>query len=160
MKVAFRDRAFLAALGAASLIAVLACDESGGPNTEQSFRIVLMEPTVASLNVPCNDTIRVTFNHPIDTTVVYDEEVPRYFLATIQPSAIFDAVGVTLTNPELDANDEPIPGTERTLNLPFTFAPGTNYTFNFDIARDTSGRELETRGSTTFQTAPGAPGCP
>ena len=65
-----------------------------------------------------------------------------------------------LSNPELDANDQPIPGTNRTLNLPFTFAPGTNYTFNFDNARDTSGRELETRGSTTFQTAPGAPGCP
>jgi Bacterial Ig-like domain len=159
MKVAFRDLALPVALGAASL---LACSDSGGPNTEQSFRIVLMEPTVASLNVACNDTIRVTFNHPIDTTAVYDDEVPRYFIATIDPSnsVIFDAAGVTLSNPELDANDQPIPGTNRTLNLPFEFAPGTNYTFNFDIARDTSGRELETRGSTTFQTAPGAPGCP
>jgi hypothetical protein len=161
MKVAFRDRSFLLALGAASLVAFLACGDDGGPNTEISFRIVLMEPAVASLNVACHDTIRVTFNQPIDTTAVYDDEQPDYFLATMTPvGAILDIDGITLSNPELDANDQPIPGTNRTLNLPFEFAPGTTYTFNFDMARDTSGRELETRGSTTFQTAPGAPGCP
>jgi hypothetical protein len=150
----------VAALGAL-LLGAPACDESGGPNTELSFRVVLLEPTAGSTNVACEDTIRVTFNHPIDTTAVYDpENRPHYFIATIAPPALFDSLGVTLSNPEEDVNGDPIPGTERTLNLPFEFAPATNYTFNFDLARDQDGRELETRASTVFQTAAGPPGCP
>ena len=149
----------MAALGAMAL-AVPACDQGGGPNVESSFRVVLLEPNAGSTNVSCADTIRVTFNHPIDTTAVYDTSRPKYFLAGIQPSALFDSLGVTLSNPEEDVNGDPIPGTERTLNLPFIFAPATNYTFNFDLARDQDGHELETRASTVFQTAAGPPGCP
>jgi len=158
-KVAWRWLALVAILGA-TLLALPACDESGGPNTEASFRVVFLEPSAGATNVACSDTIRVTFNHPIDTTAVYDENRPQYFLASIQPSAIFDDLGVTLSNPESDVNGQPIPGTERTLNLPFTFAPATNYTFDFNIARDQDGSELETRASTVFQTAAGPPGCP
>jgi hypothetical protein len=151
----------LAAFGLGIFLAAPACDEGGGPNTELSFRVVLLEPTAGSTNVACLDTIRVTFNHPIDTTAVYDpENRPHYFLASIAPPALFDSLGVTLSNPEEDVSGDPIPGTERTLNLPFEFAPATNYTFNFDIARDQDGRELETRASTVFQTAAGPPGCP
>jgi hypothetical protein len=146
-------------LGFASLLA--ACNQSGGPNVAPSFRVVLLEPTAGSTNVACNDTIHVTFNHSLDTTAVYDElHYPHYFLAGIQPPGIFDSLGVTLSNPETDANGQAIHGTERTLNLPFTFAPATNYTFNFDIARNQDGQELETRASTVFQTAAGPPGCP
>jgi hypothetical protein len=47
------------------------------------------------------------------------------------------------------------------LNLPFTFAPNTNYTFNFTLARSQARKELETSAQTTFQTAPsGTQGCP
>lgn len=159
-KVAWRWLAGAAILGVATLLALPACDEGGGPNVEASFRVVFLEPSAGATNVACSDTIRVTFNHPIDTTAVYDVSRPKYFLAAIQPSAIFDSLGVTLSNPESDVNGQPIPGTERTLNLPFTFAAATNYTFNFDLARDQDGRELETRASTVFQTAAGPPGCP
>ncbi|HWN82752.1 MAG TPA: Ig-like domain-containing protein, partial [Candidatus Udaeobacter sp.] len=144
----------------AILLAAPACDQGGGPNVDPSFRVVFLEPSAGSTNVACSDTIRVTFNHPIDTTAVYDTSRPQYFLAGIQPSALFDSLGVTLSNPETDVNGQPIPGTNRTLNLPFRFAPATNYTFNFDLARNTDGRELETRASTVFQTAAGPPGCP
>ena len=159
-KFAWRWLAGAAILGVATLLALPACDEGGGPNVEASFRVVFLEPSAGATNVACSDTIRVTFNHPIDTTAVYDVSRPKYFLAAIQPSAIFDSLGVTLSNPESDVNGQPIPGTERTLNLPFTFAAATNYTFNFDLARDQDGRELETRASTVFQTAAGPPGCP
>jgi hypothetical protein len=156
----------VAILGVATLLALPACDESGGPNVEASFRVVFLEPSAGATNVAaddtagaCSDTIRVTFNHPIDTTAVYDPNYPHYFKAGIAPSAAFDSLGVTLSNPEEDANGQPIPGTERTLNLPFKFLAGTNYTFDFDLARDQDGRELETRASTVFQTAAGPPGC-
>ncbi len=125
------------------------CSQKGGTNTTITFRAVLVEPRAGSTNVPCEDTIRVTFNKAIDTTAVYDVDRPRYFKASIQPGAIFDSLGVFLSNDD------------RTLNLPFTFAPNTNYTFNFTLARSQDGKELETSAQTTFQTATsGALGCP
>lgn len=150
---AWRWLAGAAILGVATLLALPACDESGGPNVEASFRVVFLEPSAGATSIPCKDTIRVTFNHPIDTTAVYDPfNYPHYFIAGIAPSAAFDSLGVTLSNPETDVNGQPIPGTERTLNLPFEFLDGVNYTFDFNLARDQDGRELETRASTVFQT--------
>jgi hypothetical protein len=152
------------ALVAAALAAFLfaaGCDDSGGPNVSESFRVVLVEPPAGAPSIPCRDTVFVTFNSPLDTTAIYDDEAPRYFLATIQPGAALDVAGVALSNPETTPGGEPIAGTERTLILPFTFLPNTNYTFNFLLARGQNGDELETSAQTTFRTAPsGQQGCP
>ena len=75
-------------IAAAMLLAISACSGGGGPNTKQSFRAVLIEPTPGESDRGCNDqgacldTLRITFNAAIDTTVVLDDEHPRYFLAT------------------------------------------------------------------------------
>ncbi len=153
--------ASILAATAAVLMVAPGCDEGGGPNVTESFRVVLVEPTAGSQNASCRDTIYVTFNSPLDTTAVYDDEAPRYFLATLQPGAALDVNAVFLSNPETSASGQPIPGTERTLGLPFDFLPSTNYTFNFIIARNQDGRELETSAQTTFRTAAtGQQGCP
>lgn len=160
----FTRGALIAAGLAAFLSAFLAasgCDQGGGPNVSESFRVVLVEPRAGASGIPCPDTVFVTFNSPIDTTVIYDDEAPRFFLATIQPGAALAAAEVALSNPETTAGGEPIPGTERTLILPFTFLPNTNYTFNFLLARGQNGDELETTAQTTFRTATsGQQGCP
>ncbi len=159
-----RVRAPFLTLALATGLAVLAasgCDQGGGPNVSASFRVVLLEPGAGATNIACRDTIFVTFNNPIDTTAVYDEDPPRYFVATLNAGATLDVAGVFLSNPETTPGGQPIPGTERTLGLPFTFLPETNYIFNFLIARDTNGRELETTAQTAFRTADsGQQGCP
>ena len=137
----------LAALVFALLL--VGCGEEGGPNTTVPFRVVLVEPTPLSTNVSCVDTIRVTFNQPIDTTAVFDDEPPRYFVAGINSGAFFDGPGTFLSN------------SGRTLNLPFTFVPSTTFTFSFLQARGQEGENLETQAQTTFETAPsGQQGCP
>jgi len=161
----FFTRGALLAAGLAALLSALlaasGCDQGGGPNVSESFRVVLVEPPAGASNIPCRDTVFVTFNAPIDTTAIYDDEAPRYFLATIQPGAALAAAEVALTNPETTAGGDPIPDTERTLVLPFTFLPNTNYTLNFLLARGKNGEELETSAQTTFRTAPsGQQGCP
>jgi hypothetical protein len=128
---------------------VVGCGEDGGPNTTVPFRVVLIEPTPLSTNISCTDTIHVTFNVPIDTTAVFDDEHPGYFVAGINSGAVFDGPGTSVSN------------SGRTLNLPFTFVPSTNFTFNFLIAQGENGEQLETPAQTTFQTAPsGQQGCP
>jgi len=128
---------------------LMGCSEEGGPNTTFPFRVVLIEPTPLSTNIPCTDTIRVTFNQPIDTTAVFDDEAPRYFVAGINSGAAFDGPGTFLSN------------SGRTINLPFTFQPSTNFTFSFLQARGEGGENLETQAQTTFETAPsGQQGCP
>jgi hypothetical protein len=160
----FARGALVTAAIAAFLAAILGatgCDDSGGPNVEESFRVVLVEPRAGATGIPCPDTVFVTFNSPIDTTAVYDDEAPRFFLATIQPGAALNAAEVALSNPETTPGGDPIPGTERTLVLPFTFLPNTNYTFNFLLARGKNGEELETTAQTSFRTAgSGQQGCP
>lgn len=142
---------FPAAIAPALLLAFLAAGGCGNsePDTT-SFRVVLIEPlTNRTARRPCQDTIRVTFNRAIDTTAVFDVGVPRYFLASIQPSASFDSLGVFLTN------------FDRTLNLPFEFQSDTRFTFDFVLAQDQEGRQLESRAQTNFTTATsGNLGCP
>jgi hypothetical protein len=85
----------------------------------------------------------------IDTTATFDLGRPTYFTAFLSPGAIFDSLGVVLSNDG------------RTLALPFIFGPNTPYTFDFVLAQDVEGRLLESRARTTFTTAPsGASGCP
>ncbi len=130
------------------LVTAGGCSEKGGPNTDIPFRVVFIEPSVGSTNVACSDTIRITFNSPIDTTAVFDDQPPRYFLAGIRPQGVLDAQGTFLSN------------FGRTLNLPFTFVPSTSYTFDFTRARGENGELLETAAQTTFQTAASGQGCP
>jgi hypothetical protein len=151
----------LIAAGLAAFLAASGCDQGGGPNVSESFRVVLIEPRAGTSSIPCRDTVFVTFNAPIDTTAIYDDEAPRYFVASINSGAALDVAGVALTNPETTPGGEPIPGTERTLVLPFDFASNTNFTFSFVLARGQNGEELETSAQTTFRTAPsGQQGCP
>lgn len=143
--------------GLAALLAASGCDQGGGPNVSESFRVVLIEPRAGVSGIACLDTVFVTFNAPIDTTAIYDDEAPRYFLATIESGAALDVAGVALTNPETTPGGQPIPGTERTLILPFTFVPNANFTFNFVLARGQNGEELETSAQTTFSTVTACP---
>lgn len=166
LKTPFFTRGALVAAGLAAFLSAFlvaaGCDQGGGPNVSESFRVVLVEPRVGgATRIACRDTVFVTFNSPIDTTAIYDDEPPRYFLASIAPGAALDVAGVALSNPETTAGGQPIPGTERTLILPFTFLPNTNYTFNFLLARGQNGDELETSAQTAFTTAvSGQQGCP
>jgi len=131
------------------------CDGGGGPNTRRSFRAVLIEPSPGSIGLGCGngavcmDTIRITFNNPIDTTAVLDDERPRYFLASLAPSGfILDSLGTTVTNDM------------RTLVIPFTFSRNVAYDFALLDARDTDGNPLETTASTSFETGNCTTPCP
>lgn len=140
-------RAFAAAFVLALLLAA-GCSEKGGTNVDIPFRVVLIEPVSGSTNVPCGDTIRVTFNGPIDTTAVFDDDYPRYFIAGINSGGVLEP-GTFLSN------------SDRTVNLPFTFVASTSFQFTFLQAQGENGRTLETPAETTFETAPpGPPGCP
>ncbi|MGD8395114.1 MAG: Ig-like domain-containing protein [Candidatus Eiseniibacteriota bacterium] len=134
---------------------ILACDGGGGPNTRPTFRAVHVEPLAGSINrgcgngVVCRDTIRVTFNRAIDTTAVFDDEAPRYFLGSIAGTgAALDLAGTTVSN-EM-----------RTLVIPFQFLTNTDYVFTLDMAQDTDGNLLETTASTSFRTGACTDPCP
>lgn len=151
MNIDSRAPSLAPALAAAFVLALLAaagCSEEGGPNLDIPFRVVLIEPLRGTTNVACNDTIRVTFNGPIDTTAVFDDEPPRYFLAGITAGGVLEP-GTFLSN------------ADRTLNLPFTFVASTSFQFTFLQAQGENGRMLETPALSTFDTAPsGQQGCP
>ncbi len=133
-------------LGALALVLALtlACEGGGGPNTQSTFRAVFLEPEPGQTggcmsSGACVDTVRITFNHAIDTTAVLDTSRPRYFLASLTGGGfILDSLGTTVTN-EM-----------RTLVIPFELLHGTNYTFTLLQAVDLEGRQLENAASTSF----------
>ncbi len=136
--------------------ALSGCNGGGGPNTERSFRAVLIEPTPGSEGrgcesaaATCLDTVRITFNAAIDTTAILDDETPRYFLATLGGVGFqLDVQGTTLSNEG------------RTLVIPFQFTADNRYEFTLLEAVDTMGNRLENTAATSFRMGPCKNACP